>query len=286
MASPALEPLRFEAAYRVRFDEAGADGLARAASLLRYAQDVAWQHGASLGLTREWYEEQQLLWLVRAVELTIARPVPVGADVRAQTAVIGHRRIWARRRVEFFVDDGGPGAGAAPAAVAETDWVLVGGGGRIMRIPDSFGAAFGVPEAAMEMHRIAAVPAPDPAPPPLHLAVRFAEVDPNGHLNNAVHLDWLDEAVLAAGGAADLGRFPRRYGAEYLQPLQLGAGAIVSAWRQVAVEPESGGDGDVAGATEPGWYGAITRADGVAAGRSRLGLGAALTRAELRPDPR
>lgn len=264
MAEP--DPLRFEAAYRVRFDEAGADGLARAASLLRYAQDVAWQHGASLGLTRDWYEEQQLLWLVRAVDLAIARPVPVGADLLARTAVIGHRRIWARRRVEFFLDGGAADALAAPAAVAETDWVLVGAGGRIMRIPASFGTAFGVPELAMEMHRVPAAAGSERAAAPLRHAVRFAEVDPNGHLNNAVHLDWLDEAVLAAGGAADLGRFPRRYGAEYLQALQLGAEATVAAWRDPGRE---------------GWHGVIAGADGVAAGRSRLAFEAAPAVSEL-----
>ena len=85
-------------------------------------------------------------------------------------------------------------------------------------------------------------------------------MDPNGHLNNAVHLDWLDEAVIAADGAADLGRFPRRYGAEYLQALQLGVGSTVAAWR----------DADSAG-----WHGTITRDDGVVAGRSRLLVGAA-----------
>ena len=34
----------YVAGYRVRFDEAGADGRVRTGSLLRYAQDIAWRH--------------------------------------------------------------------------------------------------------------------------------------------------------------------------------------------------------------------------------------------------
>lgn len=261
------EPRRFEAAYRVRFDEAGADGLARASSLLRYAQDVAWQHGAALGLTRDWYEERQLVWLVRAVDLTLAGPVPVGAELGARTAVIGHRRIWARRRVEFRL--AGDVETVPPAAIAETDWVLVGKGGRIMRIPEAFGTLFGVPETGMEMHRVPAAPQPEaPVGDRLRLAARYAEVDPNGHLNNAVHLDWLDEAVLAAGGAEDLARFPRRYRVEYLQSLRLGAGATIVARRAGSGEP-GGPDGP------DGWQGTITTDEGQPAGRSTLTFGRA-----------
>ena len=48
-------PLVHEARYRVRFDEAGPDGLAPDVGLMRYAQDVAWQHSTALGFDRAWY---------------------------------------------------------------------------------------------------------------------------------------------------------------------------------------------------------------------------------------
>lgn len=258
-------PVRFEAAYRVRFDEAGADGLVRAASLLRYAQDAAWQHGAALGLTRDWYEEQQLVWLVRAVDLVVARPIPVGSRVDVTTAVVGHRRIWARRRVELRLP--GDPANGTPAATAQTDWVLIDGAGRLVRIPESFGTLFGVPPADFEMSRVPPVPVPDGAHR-VRLAVRPQEVDPNGHLNNAVYLDWLEEAMAAAGGATDLAALPRRYRVEYLQALTLGAGAAVVAWPEAGTAPGSG--------SAPAWHGSIVRdADGVEAARARLAAGLA-----------
>ena len=61
----AREPDACSAPYRVRFDEAGPDGLLRTSVLLRYAQDVAWHHSTSRGFDRAWYAERGLAWLVR-----------------------------------------------------------------------------------------------------------------------------------------------------------------------------------------------------------------------------
>jgi acyl-CoA thioesterase FadM len=90
----------FAADYRVRFDEAGPDGRVRTATLLRYAQDVAWRHSEALGFDRAWYAERGLNWVVRGVELEVLRPIAMGTALRVATAVIGHRRIWARRLAE------------------------------------------------------------------------------------------------------------------------------------------------------------------------------------------
>jgi acyl-CoA thioesterase FadM len=76
----------------------------------------------------------------------------------------------------------------------------------------------------------------------MDLMVRAPDLDPNGHVNNAVHLDWLDEAVRAAGhidhevkgqgGAASrTWVVPRRYRVEYLAPLALDETASLWAWR-------------------------------------------------------
>ena len=73
--------LAFEAPYRVRFDEAGPDGLARTSTILRYAQDVAWLHSTARGFDREWYTQRSLTWLVRAAELEIIAPVPLGTTI-------------------------------------------------------------------------------------------------------------------------------------------------------------------------------------------------------------
>jgi acyl-ACP thioesterase len=179
------------AAYRVRFDEAGPDGNLRTSALLRYAQDIAWRHSERLGFDRAWYQERGLGWVVRGLELELAAPIPLGTTLRVTTAVVGHRRIWARRLGDCRFADG------RLAARVTTDWVLLDGRGRIVRIPDDFGVAFTNPEVRSEILRLA----PEAADPTAThtLRVRPSDLDPLDHVNNAVYVDWLEEAVAASG---------------------------------------------------------------------------------------
>jgi acyl-ACP thioesterase len=179
------------AGYRVRFDEAGPDGRARVSTLLRYAQDIAWRHSEALGFDRDWYRERGLGWVVRGVDLAVHAPIALGQTLRISTAVVGHRRIWARRLGECHLADG------RLAARITTDWVLLDGRNRIVRIPEDFGVAFMNPEVQSEILR---VPSVEGAPASsLAFTVRPRDLDPLDHVNNAVYLDWIDEALEAAG---------------------------------------------------------------------------------------
>ena len=221
-------PLVHEARYRVRFDEAGPDGRLRTSGLMRYAQDLAWQHSTALGFGRDWYLERGLTWVVRSAELEVLAPIPMGVDVIAETRVVGQRRVWARRRGEFHDDAG------AVLAWVHTDWVLIDARGALIRIPGVFGEAFRVPETTGQIQRVALPPTPAGAAT-RSFAVRRHELDPAGHVNNAVYLDWLEEAVAAATapGAAAIGidALPRRYRLEYAAAADGGTGLADAAWR-------------------------------------------------------
>ncbi len=235
------------AGYRVRFDEAGADGLARTGALLRYAQDIAWRHSEALGFDRTWYSERDRWWVVRSVEVTILEPVPMGTTLRLATAVVGHRKIWARRRGEFRMPDG------IVSAVAAVDWVLLDDRGRILRIPDDFGTAFPNPALTEDIVRVSLPPAPDDAVS-LDLIVRPQDLDPMAHVNNATYVDWIEEVVVVAGGAAITTTTPRRIALEYAASAELGDHLRATAWP----------DGDV-------WSVRLTReADGIDIARARL----------------
>jgi acyl-ACP thioesterase len=196
------------AGYRVRFDEAGPDGRIRTSVLLRYAQDVAWRHSEELGFDRGWYQARGLGWVVRGVELQLDEPIPIGHTLRVSTAVVGHRRIWARRLGECGLADG------RPAASVTTDWVLLDARNRVVRIPEDFGIAFTNPEVQSEILR---VPAPaGEVVGEVEVRVRPSDLDPLGHVNNAVYVDWLEEALEGAGWRAATEALPRSYRLEYL----------------------------------------------------------------------
>jgi acyl-ACP thioesterase len=218
------EPDACSTQFRIRFDEAGPDGLLRTSVLLRYAQDLAWFHSASRGFDRDWYRERGLTWLARTAEVAVEAPVRVGDELIGTTRVVGWRRVWARRRTDF-VD----GAGR-PVAWTHVDWVLLDERGAPTRVPLDFQPVFGAPDAPFALGR---VPLPDPPPTARssRFAVRPQELDPMDHVNNAVYADWLDEQVIAAGGVAEVRAIPRRARLEYARAAEAGASVEAVTWR-------------------------------------------------------
>ncbi|HEY5434735.1 MAG TPA: acyl-ACP thioesterase domain-containing protein [Candidatus Limnocylindrales bacterium] len=211
--------------YRLRFDECGPDGIARTSALLRYAQDVAWIHSERLGFGREWYAARGLAWVVRAAELAILVPIPLGTTLVVATAVTGFRRVWARRRTEVRLEDG------THAAWGHSDWVIIDHRGMPGRVPPEFTARFGVMPGTFEPVRVTLPPSPADAVV-LRTSVRSQDLDPMGHVNNAAYLDYLEEALLAAGepGRRLLAAVPRRVRLEYAAAAAPGAALTGTAW--------------------------------------------------------
>lgn len=211
------------APYRVRFDEGGPDGLIRTSVLLRYSQDIAGYHSTVLGFGRDWYAERGITWLVRAAEVAVVAPIAVGAELVGTTWVVGSRRVWARRRTEFH------DAAGALVAWVHIDWVLLDARGAPTRIPHEFDAVFGALPATFGLARV------DPGEAPTGAAratftVRPQELDPMDHVNNAVYADWLDEAVMVAGGTAAVRVVPRLARLEYARAAEPAATLVGRAW--------------------------------------------------------
>ncbi|MGZ8437235.1 MAG: acyl-[acyl-carrier-protein] thioesterase [Candidatus Limnocylindrales bacterium] len=215
------------ARYRVRFDEAGPDGWLRTSVLLRYAQDVAWHHSATRGFGRAWYAERGLTWLVRTAAVALLAPIEVGSEIEGTTQVVGWRRVWARRRTDFRDSDG------SLVAWTQIDWVLLDRNGAPTRIPSEFDTVFGASTISSSLARVALDATPASA---RHLSfpVRPQELDPMGHVNNAVYADWLDEAVIAAGDLAATRAIPRLARLEYVAPAEAGAAVVADVWPEPA----------------------------------------------------
>ena len=248
---PGAALIAHETGYRVRFDEAGPDAQLRTSGLMRFAQDLAWLHSTALGFGREWYAERGLTWLVRAADLTVLAPVPMGRDVRARTEVVGMRRVFARRRGVFRLEDG------TVAATVDTDWVLIDARGSLTRVPPVFSEMFGAGDSTISIGRLALPPTP-PEASRRSFDVRPHELDPMGHANNAIYLDWLEESLMAAGASDAIAALPRRYRLEYALAADSGAPLEAAAWP-----------------TEGGWSFRLTHATS----------GADLFRARLEPGP-
>ncbi len=219
----AREPDAFSTLYRVRFDEAGPDGLLRTSSLLRYAQDVAWHHSTSRGYDRAWYAARGLAWLVRTASVTVSAPIPVGAELTGTTRVVGWRRVWARRGTEFRDALGNL------IASAQIDWVLLDALGAPTRIPAEFEPVFGTATSTLGLARVA-LGDPTSAARESRIVVRPQELDPMAHVNNAVHADWLEEAVIAAGDLAATRAVPRLVRLEYAAAADAGAQLTAAIW--------------------------------------------------------
>lgn len=245
-ADPAL-PMRHTASYRVRFDEATPDGLVRGSALLGYVQDVAWRHSEALGFPRDWYRERGVAWLVRAVEVRVRAAISDGETVVVTTRLTGYRKVMARRETVVA------SAGGESSAVVLIDWAMTDGRAPV-RIPAEFESAPIDGPGPFTPIRVD-LPPSSPEATVLRLSPRPRELDPMNHVNNGVYLDWLDEAVAAAGtaGEAATARLPRTYRLEYLRPAGPGAALVAAAWR----------DG-------PGWAHRLTDQEGADLLRGRL----------------
>jgi acyl-CoA thioesterase FadM len=220
---PPSDILWIEQAYRVRFDEATPDGLAKTSALLGYLGDVAWRHSEVLGFPRAWYRERGLAWVVRAIDVSLVAPIRDGDELRVSTRLAGFRRVMARRRSELRAADG------APVGDATVDWAMT--DGRVAtRIPADFARVPGIDLSVFAPTRVDLPPTPS-GTSELRLVPRLRELDPVGHANNGVYLDWLDEAVASAGGADDVRAAARRYRLEYLRPAGPGVALRSIAWR-------------------------------------------------------
>lgn len=237
-ASAGPPSVSLEIPYRVRFDESAPAGTVRTSALLRYAQDCAWAHSERLGFGRDWYAARGLGWLVRAVELRLVGTLATGAIASVTTTVVGFRRVMARRRTTIVGSDG------SPVASIDTDWAMIRDDGVPARIPAAFSALLGPDVPTFAPHRVAlqsdaggGVTRTSAGRPGLEgqgavtlaFEVRPQELDPMSHANNAVYLDWLDEAV--ARVAPDLlETVPRTYRLEYLLPATPGRPLAGRAW--------------------------------------------------------
>ena len=239
-------PYRIVRPYRVRFEESTAAETVRTAVYLAWAADIAWQHSTVLGFGRDWYTQRGLFWLVRAVRLDVLRPIETYSSVFVGTRVYGYRRIAARRYCDVRDAAGGL------LASLEIDWVMTNVRGIPTRVPPEMLTLVTPDAPTFEMLKVA-LPETPPDALERHFSVARRDLDPLDHVNNSVYVDYLEEAVAAAGAAELLAATPRRYEVDF----------VASAAR----------DDELVGRTWPhedGWAYRLSRDDGTEIFRARV----------------
>ena len=146
--------------------------------------------------------------------------MPLGAELEATTEVLGFQRIWARRRAECRLPDG------ELAAWVETDWVVLDDRGRLARVPAELVNRFKTPPLPTPLLRVPQVTPPDGVATRT-LEVRRQDLDPMNHANNAVFVDWVEEALDGLDGAAGP---RRRFRIEFAAAATLGMTLAAAAW--------------------------------------------------------
>jgi acyl-CoA thioester hydrolase len=195
-------PLTEVRTFRVRHYECDAHGHVKQANYVRYMQEAAFDASAAAGYDMDRYRAIDRYWLVRETEVEYLRPLRYGDSVQVRTWVADFRRIRSRRAYELRL------AGSEElVARASTDWVyLVSSTGRPAAIPPEMKAAFipeGVPEPAPPRERFPAAPPPAQGVFRVRRRAEWRDLDPAGHVNNAVYLSYIEDCgmqMLAAHG--------------------------------------------------------------------------------------
>jgi acyl-CoA thioester hydrolase len=232
-------PRTYTRRFKVRTTDCDAAGHVNHAVYARYLQEAAVAASASIGYDGEWYAAHGVNWVIRRTRLDYLLPARYGDELDVTTYVVNFRRVRSQRNTDITrVNDG------RTIARAATDWVYIDmTTGAPKRIPDDMPATFMPDGPVTNGLTFDPAPPPDTPPPDAFRTARrvyFYEMDENRHLNNAVYLNYLEQAAIDHGASAgldmpqllELGGFfvVGQHDIEYLHPARYGDTLDIATW--------------------------------------------------------
>jgi len=192
---------RFAGTAEVRLGDTGPAGQLRLDAIARMLQDLANDDARDAVLPNA------NSWVVRRTLIDVRRPATLGERLTLTTFCAGTGRSWAERRTST-TGDGGAKVEAASL------WVQVDtASGRPQALGGEFHAIYGATAAGRVVSSRLALPGPTPGAVTHAWAVRTADLDVFGHVNNAVAWAVLEEALAGRGERTGVGEV------EYPAPL-------------------------------------------------------------------
>ncbi|MFW5691718.1 MAG: acyl-[acyl-carrier-protein] thioesterase [Chloroflexota bacterium] len=207
------------------------------ASYLRYMQEAAFGASADVGFSAGRYRELGLTWLAYETNIEYRHQLTYGETVRIKTWVADFRRVRSLRRYELY-------SGDKLTATATTDWVLIDNAKRMpTTVPDFVVDAYSDGQQVETVERVSPLPA---APAPKQgafqhtLRVTWRDLDPAGHVNNAIYLDFIADSQRLVNqhygwtrerlGSMGLKRRVRQHVVAYKTPAMLDDELAIQTW--------------------------------------------------------
>ena len=179
-----------ESVFRREFvvDAAHADcfGRLKPSSILYFVQEVAGQHCQQLALDWDTMAEKNMFWAVIRHRVVITRLPKAGEDIQLTTWPMPTTRT-AYPRAVLAVDSEGKELFRSVSL-----WVLMDMTTRAMVLPGKSGVTVEGQILGGEIEPAGAMAAKERANSERR-AVRYTDLDWNGHMNNCRYLDWVDD---------------------------------------------------------------------------------------------
>lgn len=217
--------------FMVRSYELDAYGHVNNAVYQHYLEEGATRASADAGFSYDWYFEQRRAWVIRTMQIKYLQPLKYGDRVELRTWVSDGHRSYSHREYELSrIDDG------TTVLRGRAKWVFVDlDRMRPARIPEQFMGAF-EPTGELEPLHIRLrnpVVMPNGGTFQSMRRVQHYELDPAGHVNNSVYLNWFEQAMFDAHESVnwsfdrmrkDAGMviFQAAHEVEYLRPAMYG----------------------------------------------------------------
>ncbi len=182
--------------FEVRGYELDSFGHVNNAVYNNYMEEAASRASADAGFSRAWYFENHRAWVIRRLTVQYLASLTYGDRVEMKTWVSDFHRTYSHREYELRrLADGQPVLrGRARWAYVDLDTI------RPTRLPVEFEAAFDpsgqLDEFDIHLKRATAFE-DNPAFVSTRRVQRY-ELDGAGHVNNAVYLNWFEQAMFDA----------------------------------------------------------------------------------------
>jgi acyl-ACP thioesterase len=199
-----LDGRSFQRRRRIRLADMDARGRLRLDAVARFLQDVAIDDVEETG-----WGAPDHLWFVRRIRADVLEPFLADREVELTTWCSGVAALAAGRRWSLHGDRGG-------RIEVDSVWIHLGPDQSPQRIE-----GFGVYTEAAGDRRVSTkllLPEPSAAAPRAAWALRSADVDLHGHLNNAAYWQAVEHHL---GATVDLSA-PLRAELDYRHPIDLG----------------------------------------------------------------